>query len=81
MRVDVPITGLAKADDVELARDRGSSERVPSSSIPSEVRLGFQRVDIVDMRELMREIPLIEPLSGRLSSGEYVRLGSGSERS
>ena len=66
----VLIIGLAKTDDVELALDRGSCEKYPSSSIPSEVRLGFQRVDIVDMRELMPEIPLIETLSERLSSGE-----------
>jgi hypothetical protein len=56
-------TGLAKADEAaELARERRSSGKTSRSGLP-EVRLDFQRVDMVEMWEPMRETPFIDGVS------------------
>lgn len=55
--------GLAKADEAaELARARRSSEKASRSGLP-EARLDFQRVDMVEMCEPMRETPFIDGVS------------------
>lgn len=58
-------TGLARTEEAEFARERGSVKE-PSSSVPTEERLGFQRVDIVEMREPTRGIPFNEVPSEHL---------------
>lgn len=61
--------GLARADDAaELARERRSSGKISLSSL--ELRFVFQRADMVEMWELMRETPFIETLSERRVSGD-----------
>lgn len=70
MRLIVLTIGLAKADEAaELARERRSSGRASRSGLP-EARLDFQRVDMVEMCELIRETPFIDGLSEqRFSKG------------
>lgn len=56
-------TGLVSAEEAaELARERRSSGRVSRSGLP-EVRLDFQRVDMVEICEPMRETPFIDGVS------------------
>jgi hypothetical protein len=53
------MTGLARAEEAaELARDRRSS--IKPSSVPPEACLDFQRADMVEMCELMRDTPFME---------------------
>lgn len=68
-------TGLARAEEAaELARERRSSGNPSRSGLP-EARLRFQRVDMVEMCELMREIPFIDALSERrLVEGKSTQL-------
>lgn len=68
-------TGLAKADEAaELARDRRSSGKPSRSGLP-EARLRLHRVDMVEMCELMREMPFIDALSEqRLVEGKSTQL-------
>jgi hypothetical protein len=53
------MTGLVRAEEAaELARDRRSSTK--PSSVSPEARLDLQRVDMVEMCELMRDTPFME---------------------
>lgn len=62
------VIGLARAEEaVELARERRSSGNISAS--PPEPRF-FQRADMVEMCELMRETPFIDTLSERRFFGE-----------
>lgn len=64
--------GLTRADEaVELVRERQLSGYEASRSTSSDCR-DFQRPDMVETRELMRERPLVDViLSGRRFLGEW----------
>jgi len=63
-----PTIGLARADEAaEFARDRRSSENMSPSL---DMRLAFQRADMVEMCELIRETPFIDMLSERRFFGD-----------
>lgn len=67
-RLTGTMVGPIRIEDVELVRDR--IEKASKASKPSEPCLDFQRFEMVDMREPIRERPLAETLSERLFLGE-----------
>ena len=73
--------GLAITDDAELVRERSCVANTSAPSGPSEARLDFQRVEMVEMREPMRERPRAEILSERRFLGEWARSMPASVRS
>jgi len=68
-------TGLARAEEAaELARERRASGNPSRSGLP-EARLRLHRVDMVEMCELMREIPFTDAPSERcLVKGKSMQL-------
>lgn len=80
-RLIEPTVGLTRTEEAELVRERSVVEKVSTPSGPSEARRDFQREEMVDIRELMRERPLAEKLSERLFLGEWGISMPASERS
>jgi hypothetical protein len=62
--------GLARIDEAEFVRDRRLDPTGSTASGPSDMRFGLQRLDMVEMRELMRDRPLPERLPARRFLGE-----------
>lgn len=64
------IVGLTRMDEAEFVRDRRLDPTVFAASAPSDTRFDLHRLEMVEMRELMRDKPLPETLPARLFLGE-----------